>query len=133
MQELHVKIWNRETDVVGLAVLRFEPADAFIELTLPDGDVFSGTKNDLFDALIYIRERLEMQGLFVLCNGSRLDVTPSRMSRQMSNGRRAYQMKMGEQARLPDLVDIFDETSRGSVATVADQRRFYRQWLESLG
>src|SRR5688500_9437217 len=66
---------------------------------------FSGC--DLFDAFIALREALEEIGALPLCAGARPDVFPSGMSRSMGGGRKAYVTRIGEPARMADLVDIF--------------------------
>ncbi len=88
--------------------------------------------DNLFDALLLLRERLESNNVKILCTGSRYDVYPSRMSIQMSNGRKAYQLTLGKQAEENDVVDIFTPASVEQIGTVADQRAFYKRWIESL-
>src|SRR4051794_8095008 len=63
--------------------------------------------DDLFEALIAFRHELESEGAFLLCNGSRVDVFPSGMSRTMGGGRIAYIIRLGHPAT--ETVDIFDE------------------------
>lgn len=92
------------------------------------------TGSDLFECLKAMRvEHLEPLGAFLMCNGSRRDVYPSRMTRQMSGGRKAYELKLGVSARSTDLVDIFTLTpSIHSLASVAEQESFYERWRDSL-
>lgn len=96
---------------------------------------YSSSAADLFDCLSVLRlEHLEPLGLRIQCNGARQDVYPSRMSRQMSNGRKAYTLRLGAPARREDIVDIFEPAPEKSpLATVAEQRTFYKRWLASLG
>lgn len=55
------------------------------------------------------------------------------MSRQMSGGRKAYIMQLGKQAKMDDMVDIFDAASDYSVVvSVEEQKKFYQKWLYSL-
>ncbi len=95
---------------------------------------YSCKGEDLFDCLTELRlQNLEKRGSLILCNGARFDVYPSRMSRQMSGGRKAYIMRIGQPSRRTDLVDIFDPVEDfSSVATVAEQKDFYKKWLNSL-
>lgn len=89
---------------------------------------FSG--DDLFDCLTAMREFLGQHDLRPLCAGARVDAYPSRMSRQMSGGRKVYLMEMGKPAE--DLVDIFDEAPAEKVGSVEAQRQYFQKWLVSL-
>ncbi len=91
---------------------------------------FEGT--DLFEALLQLRANLEQRGIRVLCNGARVDIYPSGMSRSMSAGRKAYLVRMGMRAELNDLVDIFDYADASLMGTVAQQADFRKKWLASL-
>lgn len=85
-----------------------------------------------FECLTKLRQILESKDLYVLCQGSVRNVYPSRMSSQMSGGLKAYILKLGMQASLTDLVNIFDSALIGEVATVNEQKIFYKKWIESL-
>lgn len=87
---------------------------------------------DLFDCLCLLRQWYEDRGSSILCNGARTDVFPSRMSRQMGRGRKAYVLTISKQARKEDLVDIFEPASAESVGTVSEQVAYYETWLDSL-
>jgi hypothetical protein len=88
--------------------------------------------NDYFDCLVEIRKIFERDDLRILCNGCRYDVYPSRMSRQMGRGMKAYIMVLGKQATESDLVGVFDSTDSSRVKTVEDQKEYYTAWLNSL-
>lgn len=88
--------------------------------------------NDFFNCLIDVRLILEKQNLFVLCKGSMKNVNISRMLSQMAHGRKAYTLEMGKSASLENIVDIFDFTPIESVATVEEQKQFYRDWTQAL-
>jgi hypothetical protein len=55
------------------------------------------------------------------------------MSRDMGGGRKVYIRRLGSQATLDDLVDIFDYAEPDLVGTVEEQRAHYRNWLNCLG
>ncbi|WDE06525.1 hypothetical protein SG34_006290 [Thalassomonas viridans] len=65
-------------------------------------------ERDFFNCLKLIRVYFDKAGAKVLCNGARIDVYPSRMSRDTGRGRKAYVLVQGRQALRTDLVDIFD-------------------------
>lgn len=90
------------------------------------------TDEDVFEALCKLRLRLEEEGCLLLCNAARKDAYPSRMSRQMSGGRKVYLLKPGVQGRREDLIDVFDAAPLDQVGTVTEQRLMFEDWLRSL-
>ncbi len=88
--------------------------------------------DDLFDCLLQLRHENEQQGAQIICAGARLDVYPSRMSREMGGGRKAYVLTPGQHARADDLVDIFGEAGENTVGSVEAQKAWFEAWLRSL-
>lgn len=88
------------------------------------------TGEDLFDCLTAVREFLAQHDICPLCAGARVDAYPSRMSRQMSGGRKVYLMEMGAPAE--QLADIFDEAPAEKVGSIDAQRQYFQEWLVSL-
>jgi hypothetical protein len=88
---------------------------------------FSG--RDLFDALCSLRKALEHTGAKALCAGARRDVFPSGMSREMSNGRKAYIIRIGSPASPKDIVDIFERAAPELIGTVAEQSAHHAAWV----
>lgn len=88
--------------------------------------------SDYFNCLLKVRETLEKYNLKIVCNGARYDVYPSRMSRQMGKGIKAYVLTKGLQASEKDLVDIFEEENPAKTGTIEQQKNYYNNWLESL-
>jgi len=88
--------------------------------------------DDLFDCMIKLRDWLDYFSLKPLCNGARVDVYPSAMSRQMSGGRLAYKHQLKRQCSRADLVDIFQPASSEMLATTAEQKEFHEKWMKSL-
>jgi hypothetical protein len=125
--------------IIGSGGLR---SVAQIDLMFEDYSTLSWTYNDqreevrgedFFECLIEMRNLFESRGLLVACNGSRYDVYPSRMSRQMSNGLKAYVLTLGRQASKGDVVEIFDETEEvEKLGSVKRQREYYDEWVRSL-
>lgn len=113
-----------------------------IELTSQDYSILSWIYNDqkeevrgddFFECLNEMRNIFESRGLLVACNGSRYDVYPSQMARQMSNGLKAYVITMGRKASRDDIVNIFDETEElEKIGSVKRQREFFDEWIRSL-
>ena len=102
----------------------------FNSLTI-DAQKFTG--NDLFECLRGLRQYLELQGSLLLCNGARIDIYPSGISRETTGGRKAYILTIGQRTSKSDLVDIFDQTESTRIGSVRDQEIYYQGWLKSLG
>lgn len=96
------------------------------------GPAIEVSANDMFEVLVRIREQLEPQGWFVAVQGSRLDTYPSGMQRDMGGGLSVYVMRMGEPARMNDVVDTFAEADPSRLATVDAQRRHAEEWARSV-
>lgn len=86
-----------------------------------DGEVWDIEDRDLFECLIKVRRRLEAQGALICCEGSRPDVYPSGMARQMGGARRAYRLVADRATQVPTLVDIFSPAPCSMVVTVQAQ------------
>jgi hypothetical protein len=99
--------------------------DASLNLTKSD--------SDFFNCLCQIRLELEKKGIKILCNGARVDVWPSGMMRDMSNGILAYIMKMGLQSKVEDRVNIFEPAKPEEIGTVHEQSEYAKNWFKSFG
>jgi hypothetical protein len=54
------------------------------------------------------------------------------MAMSMGEGGCVYLLKKGHPAKRRNLVDAFDRAPESSIAPVADQEKFYEEWLASL-
>jgi hypothetical protein len=97
------------------------------------GRRIEATASDFFEAFCQIRLQLEAEALIPFCYGASLNVHPSGMSRQMSNGLLAYRLTVGSPGRIETLVRIFEQGPDVIPASVANQQSFYRGWAASLG
>lgn len=86
-----------------------------------------------FDALRKVRISLEQEGALLHCFGASEDVYPSPMRESMGPVLEAYCVRLGQQARSSDLVDIFDSDPTVRPATVEQQELFHQKWLAGLG
>jgi hypothetical protein len=84
---------------------------------------------DFFECLQKLRMILEANALFILCQGSAKNVHHSGMSRDMSDGLRAYSLEPGKRASLQNLVDIFDAAPAELVCTINEQEAFFKTWI----
>ena len=109
-----------------------DPEKALVVLRLP-GRVYQASEETYFAALNLIRQQLEPEGIIPDCYGCSRNVYPSPMSLSMGYGEKAVRMRMGQPARREDQVSIFKTGPDTKPVTVAEQERFYREWLESFG
>lgn len=87
--------------------------------------------SDYFKAFCRVRERLEEENLRPVCYGASLNVYPSGLCRDMGAGLKAYRMTVGKQARITDLVGIFESGPDVTPVSVTEQREFFESWLNS--
>lgn len=87
---------------------------------------------DLFSALEKVRSYWEDKGFLILCAGSKPNTYPSRMSRQMSNGRKAYVHTFGIKPDKDDIIDIFEPIKFEEASTLRDQEKFMAEWYSSF-
>ncbi len=107
--------------------------DYLIACTLPFSEQeLTGQAADCFDALQIVRREAERQDWRICCKGSRKNVWPSAMSREMGGGVTAYLLEMGQQGRTDSLVDIFERDTPEFYSSVADQAAFADAWFESI-
>ena len=121
---------ENKSKIIGEIELFKKPTS--IECTI-ENEKLQIQANDYFECLIKLREIFEKRGWLILCNGSRYDVYPSSMSRDMGKGIKAYQMKLGKKVRMEDLVNIFEEAKIDKIGTIEEQKAFYNKWLKSFG
>ena len=90
------------------------------------------SKNDnIFDSIVELRKKLELNNIYLLCNASVINVYPSGMQKEFG-GTKAYKLQMGKQAVLADVVDIFDYNSELKIGSVKEQEEFFESWIESF-
>ncbi|WDQ18635.1 hypothetical protein [Rhodopirellula sp. P2] len=117
---------------IGAVRLHDDSDDSLIELSF-DGNAFTGTGDDFFDAFCQIREQLEPLGLLPQCYAAHRLAFPAGMSRSMGGGVKLYRLTLGKQALMGDLIHMFDTGDDNEPVSVADQRAFFDKWIGSLG
>ena len=85
------------------------------------------TDHDLYLCLAQIRR--DFPKIKFLCKGAKLNVFPSRMCSQMSNGSVAYEMTLGEAASRDNIVHIFDFEDKDITNDISEQIDFHHQWI----
>jgi hypothetical protein len=104
----------------------------YLEYQGSSGKKYYFEDTDLFKCLCSLRELLEKQNKYILCNGARLDAFPSQISSQMTGARKIYLLKMGKRGSLEDLVYLFGETTIDKVSSVIEQKNYHKEWVNSL-
>ena len=93
--------------------------------------IYFSKSDNIFDSVVELRKKLELNNIYLLCNASVINVYPSGMQKEFG-GTKAYKLQMGKQAVLADVVDIFDYDSELKIGSVKEQEEFYENWIESL-
>ena len=121
---------NRKIEKNKLFLLEFEDE---IKLKIEiERTIYSSKSDNIFDSVVELRKKLELNNIYLLCNASAINVYPSGMQKEFG-GTKAYKLEMGKQATLSDVVDIFDYDSELKIGSVKEQEKFYENWIESLG
>ena len=97
-----------------------------------DGQISCFKGENFFDALLTLRKELEKRNMLILCNGAAENVYPSTMQLAMGDGRLAYKLYLGQQARMLDLVDIFEYDKSLDFVSVETQLKFYNKWIKNI-
>ncbi|MEU6645028.1 hypothetical protein ABZ863_21035 [Saccharomonospora sp. NPDC046836] len=103
------------------------PEQYRIELTT-GGATYEASGPDMFEALVNLRRQVEPFGWLVALQGSRLDTYPSGIARDMGGGLRVYVLRAGRAALFDDLVATLDDAEPDQLATVDEQRAYWRAW-----
>ena len=93
--------------------------------------IYFSKSDNIFDSVVELRKKLELNNIYLLCNASAINVYPSGMQKEFG-GAKAYKLQMGKQATLNDVVDIFDYDNELKIGSVKEQEEFYENWLESF-
>ncbi len=117
--------------VKGVFRLSEEEQDVSLSFELLSRNL-NAKASDYFEAMVDIRRELEKDGVLLHCYGASKNVYPSGMGRDMGAGLKAYKMILGEQARMEDLVFIFDTGDDVKPATVSEQKEFFERWLKEV-
>lgn len=131
---LKVKIANEKKELYECELeLYDEQLDDNVKLVLKNKEqTIAFSADNYFDALEKLRRYLEDRNEKILCKGSNENVYPSAMQLNAGSGRNAYLLALGKQAKLADVVDIFEESDFDSCASCDKQKEFFERWTESL-
>lgn len=120
MEELARTATRASGEVVNV-LLQVSTPPSTLRMRLPEEFERIYEEVDLLECLKSARRDLEDMGLLLCCQGARLNVFPSGMTRQMTEGRLAYSFQAGKALSDDDLVDIFAPADCSEVGTLEDQ------------
>jgi len=107
-----------------------ENVDMIILELLINGESIQGQSDNMFDALKELRKKLENKRIQIICNGAARNVYPSAMQFSMGGTRKAYKLYKGEQARMKDMVDIFEIEDGLEFVNINEQLKFFDEWIK---
>lgn len=117
-------------DKLELAVLKYTTHPHTMQITLENGWTTTTSGHDIYECLGKIFKQLP--DIKFLCKGAKINVRPSSMSSQMSNGIVAYEHKLGVKASRKDTVNIFDYDDQEIINDPQLQSDYFYQWLKSV-
>ncbi|OYP37202.1 hypothetical protein C8E03_1312 [Lachnotalea glycerini] len=131
---LKVKIANDKKELYECELeLYDEQLDDNVKIVLKYKEqTMAFSADNYFDALERLRRYLEDRNEKILCKGSNENVYPSAMQLNAGSGRNAYSLALGRQAKLADVVDIFEESDFDSCVSCDKQNDFFERWTESI-
>jgi hypothetical protein len=135
IEKMSVKLACENTIILGRLELYEESPDDEEQVLIRiyfSGQKISKMGRNFFEALQNLREELENKNIQIICNGAAKNVYPSPMQMSMGDGRTAYLLKLGQQARSADIVGIFDCIDTLTFVGTKEQKAFYSDWLKSV-
>lgn len=106
-----------------------ETNDNIILKTTINGSELTSESNQYLVAYQILRDKLLQIGFELKCNGSLINATQSAM---MSYTPKVYLVRIGEQAAMKDIVNIWDYCDTDDFPTTEQQKLFIQDWFASL-
>lgn len=136
IEKVMIKMKTSENDIKTIELRLYEESpsnsdNVMVEVLL-EGKITRYENENYFDALLDFRKDMEEQNTQIMCNGSARTVYPSGMCLSMGSGIKAYRLEIGKQAKLADLVNIFDCDDNLEFVTINEQKNFFEEWIKSL-
>jgi hypothetical protein len=131
---INLLLASNDTKIVDLLIkenIEGDEDSIILEIDI-NQNKYWGKGDNYFDALVELRKCLERENIQIMCNGAGKNVYPSPMQYSMGNTRKAYKACLGKQARMADLVDIFDCDEGLAFVSIDEQAKFNAKWISSL-
>jgi len=106
-----------------------ETTDNIILKTTINGSELTSESSQYLVAYQILRDKLLQIGFELKCNGSLINATQSAM---MSYTPKVYLVRIGEQAAMKDIVNIWDYCDTDDFPTTEQQKLFIQDWFASL-
>ncbi|MBC8954576.1 hypothetical protein [Xenorhabdus sp. PB62.4] len=123
-------IINRKKEEAELHLITSPDRHCCLRIFHNNNQLAESNDTDYFSCLIDLRNQLK--DIVFLCKGAKINVYPSAMSRDMSDGIVAYENTLGQHASSEDTVHIFYFEDKDVDVTPEEQREFHFKWIESL-
>ena len=109
--------------------LACDPVAISITIDLGGGPKKTYFGSDFYKCFAALRK--DNDDLVFYCKGAKTNVHPSSMASQMSLGLKAYELVIGKEPSIDDLVFIFDYEEKDLSGDPDEQRQFYLSWMAS--
>ncbi|WP_309736981.1 hypothetical protein [Chamaesiphon sp. OTE_75_metabat_556] len=103
-----------------------------IEFTSPVTPKYNILGKNKFECLLDLRKELEKFGYRPLCNGARFDAYPLPSDLKTYNGDFLHILTLGQEPNEEDQVETFEYAEPDLITSIAEQRKYYESWLESV-
>lgn len=119
---------NSEVNTVVYADEAETTDNIILKITISGSELTSESDRYL-TAYQILRDKLLQIGFELKCNGSLINATQSAM---MSYTPKVYLVRIGEQAAMKDIVNIWDYCDTDNFPTTEQQKLFIQDWFASL-
>lgn len=122
-------IKNKEKKEATL-IIKENDDSCYLTLSFMNQVIGNVSDDDFFSCFSQLRQMLP--DMTFLCKGAKVNVYPSRMSRQMSRGMIAYECIKGKPALSENIVNIFDYEDEKISTSPKVQEEYHKEWLMSM-
>lgn len=124
-----INLQDRTERIICAAADEAESSENIVIRAEVDGQWIESANYNYLPAFQDFRDKLLALGYGIKCNGARLCAVQSGM---MGATDKVYLVKLGEPARLKDIVPIWDYAELNTFPNTAQQNEFTTQWLDGL-
>lgn len=119
---------NSEVNTVVYADEAETTDNIILKITI-NGSELTSESDQYLTAYQILRDKLLQIGFELKCNGSLINATQSAM---VSYTPKVYLVRIGEQAAMKDIVNIWDYCDTDDFSTTEQQKLFIQDWFASL-
>jgi hypothetical protein len=101
----------------------------FTSSVTPKYNIFG---KNMFECLLDLRRGLEKYDYRPLCNGARFDAYPLPDDLKTYGGDFLHVLTLGKEPNEEDQVETFEYAEPDLITSIAEQRKYYESWLESV-